>query len=198
MIHARKILSENENKYKDPILEGIRQILNLKNLKSIPINLIEEVRIGTTIATNALLTRSGTKTALFITEGYKDALKIGNQTRPNIFARNIITPDTIYYKSYEITERISSNGKILTRQKQFASHHLDIGKNFSVNLLRFHSIDDYLLFLWNLLHDPPLNPVPLLKARPKADQFLHLLIFPIYSIFIYFLLNVYILRNILY
>ena len=113
-IFTRKILSENRQFYDDPVIEGIRRILNVKGSDTIPANLIEELRIGTTVATNALLTRSGAKTALFITKGYKDALTIGNQTRSNIFARKIISPRTIYDEVYEIDERISSNGKIIT------------------------------------------------------------------------------------
>ena len=113
-IFARKILSENRQFYDDPVIEGIRRILNVKGSDAIPANLIEELRIGTTVATNALLTRSGAKTALFITKGYKDALTIGNQTRSNIFARKIISPRKIYDEIYEIDERISSNGKIIT------------------------------------------------------------------------------------
>jgi len=112
-IHAKKILSDNPKIYDDPILEGIRQILNLKSSTQIPNYLIEELRIGTTVATNALLTRTGSKTALFITKGFKDALKIGNQARPNIFARNITLPNTINEKTYEINERLSTNGKVL-------------------------------------------------------------------------------------
>jgi len=114
-IHAKKILSDNSKIYDDPIIEGIRQILNLKSSTQIPNDLIEELRIGTTVATNALLTRTGSKTALFITKGFKDALKIGNQARPNIFARNIILPNTINEKTYEINERLSTNGEVLEK-----------------------------------------------------------------------------------
>ena len=124
-IHAKKILSDNPTLYDDPILEGIRQILNLKSSTQIPNYLIEELRIGTTVATNALLTRTGSKTALFITKGFKDALKIGNQARPNIFARNIILPNTINEKTYEINERLS------TRWKSTRRVGCQKGKNFN-------------------------------------------------------------------
>ncbi|PPR26844.1 MAG: Acetophenone carboxylase gamma subunit [Alphaproteobacteria bacterium MarineAlpha9_Bin1] len=114
-IHAKKVLSDNPHIYKDPIIEGIKQILKLKNKDNIPSHLIEELRIGTTVATNALLTRTGSKTALFITKGFKDALKIGNQSRPDIFARNIKLPKPINEKTFEIFERLSKDGKVIDK-----------------------------------------------------------------------------------
>ena len=114
-IHAKKVLSDNPHIYKDPIIEGIKQILKLKNKDNIPSHLIEELRIGTTVATNALLTRTGSKTALFITKGFKDALKIGNQSRPDIFARNIKLPKPINEKTFEIFERLSEGGKVIDK-----------------------------------------------------------------------------------
>ena len=73
-------------------------------------SLINEVRIGTTVATNTLLTKTGDKTCLFITKGFKDSLKIGDQSRPDIFARKIISQTTLYDTVYEISERISNKG----------------------------------------------------------------------------------------
>ena len=81
-IHAIKILSQSLS-YKDSIVEGIRQILNLKQGEVIPHDKVERIRIGTTIATNALLERKGATTALLITSGFKDLLEIGNQARPS-------------------------------------------------------------------------------------------------------------------
>ena len=110
--YSKKILSNNTKDKKDASLEGIKYFLK-KYEHEINYNNIKEVRMGTTVATNNLLTKKGENTALFITKGFKDALKIGNQSRPNIFARGIKNTNPIYKKVYEIDERISHNGKII-------------------------------------------------------------------------------------
>jgi 5-oxoprolinase (ATP-hydrolysing) len=115
IFHTKKILSHNPFFYKDSIIEGIRKFLRTKNNNKICSSLINEVRIGTTVATNTLLTKTGDKTCLFITKGFKDSLKIGDQSRPDIFARKIISQTTLYDTVYEISERISNKGKILVK-----------------------------------------------------------------------------------
>ena len=110
--HTKKLLSHNPSTYKDSIIEGIRNFLEIKKNEKLPSQIINEVRIGTTVATNTLLTKTGEKTCLFITKGFKDSLKIGDQSRPNIFARRIIPNETLYKATYEIKERISNNGKV--------------------------------------------------------------------------------------
>ncbi|MDB9971644.1 hydantoinase B/oxoprolinase family protein [Alphaproteobacteria bacterium] len=115
IFHTKKILSHNPSFYKDSIIEGIRQFLKIKTNKNICSDLINEVRIGTTVATNTLLTNTGEKTCLFITKGLKDSLKIGDQSRPDIFARKIILNKTLYDAAYEISERLSDTGKVLVK-----------------------------------------------------------------------------------
>ena len=115
VFHTKKILSHNPSFYKDAIIEGIRQFLKTKKNKRICSNLISEVRIGTTVATNTLLTKTGDKTCLFITKGFKDSLKIGDQSRLDIFARRIIPHKTLYDNVYEIPERLSNTGKVLVK-----------------------------------------------------------------------------------
>ena len=95
-IHTSKILSDS-SAYLDPVVAGVRQILNVHGDDKIPLHKIERVRIGTTVATNALLERKGSKTALLVTRGFGDLLEIGNQARPEIFDLSIIKPDQLYH-----------------------------------------------------------------------------------------------------
>ena len=102
-----KLLSENPQQYTDAPLEGIRQIIHeVTGNLNIPNELIEWVRLGTTLATNAFLERKGTKSALLITKGFGDLLKIGKQNRPHIFELNIEKPSPLYESVIEIDERV--------------------------------------------------------------------------------------------
>jgi 5-oxoprolinase (ATP-hydrolysing) len=102
-----KLLSENPQQYPDAPLEGIRRIIHeVTGKPNIPNELIEWVRLGTTLATNAFLERKGTKTALLITKGFGDLLKIGKQNRPHIFELNIEKPSPLYDDVIEIDERV--------------------------------------------------------------------------------------------
>ena len=95
-LHARKLLSENPEAYRDAAIQGIRDLLGVGAGAPIPSHLIGEVKMGTTVATNALLERKGDRTALFTTRGFRDALKIAYQARPDIFAKEIILPEQLY------------------------------------------------------------------------------------------------------
>ena len=105
-----KLLSENPERYQDAVIQGIRDILSLADNHPIPTEKIEVVKMGTTVATNALLERKGDRTVLLTTKGFKDALRIGYQNRPNIFARQIILPSMLYESVIEVEERYDSNG----------------------------------------------------------------------------------------
>ncbi|MEY3867008.1 MAG: hypothetical protein RLZZ338_899, partial [Cyanobacteriota bacterium] len=109
-----KVLSENPERYQDAPVEGIREILGLKSNQPIPPHTIDAIKMGTTVATNALLERKGDRVLLLITKGFKDALRIGYQNRPNIFARHIILPEMLYEQVIEVEERYSAQGEILT------------------------------------------------------------------------------------
>ena len=111
-LHSHKLLSENQQQYPDAAIAGIRHILSLSSSAAIPAGQIDSVRMGTTVATNALLERKGTPTVLAITKGFADALRIGGQNRPDIFALNIRLPDRLYSHVIEIPERITASGKI--------------------------------------------------------------------------------------
>ena len=113
-IHTCKILSQSSS-YQDSIVEGIRQILNLGDGEIIPSEKVDRIRIGTTIATNALLERKGANTALLITSGFKDLLEIGNQARPSLFDLSIVKPKQLYASVTEVDERLDSRGNIVEK-----------------------------------------------------------------------------------
>ena len=114
-ISTRKLLSENSAQYKDAAIQGIRNLLNLKDADSVPIDQIDSIKMGTTVATNALLEREGEKTLLAITSGFSDILRIGYQQRPQLFSLDIQLPDMLYSEIVEIEERVDINGKIIKK-----------------------------------------------------------------------------------
>ncbi len=113
-LHALKVLSDNPGAYEDAALEGIRRMLGLKSTDPIPPERIAFVKMGTTVATNALLERKGEPTVLVITKGLKDQLEIGYQARPDIFAKKIIKPEMLYTRVVEANERVRADGTIET------------------------------------------------------------------------------------
>lgn len=112
VLHARKVLSENPEAYRDAAVQGIRLHLGLPTGAPIPTGLISEVRMGTTVATNALLERKGEPLALVTTRGFRDALRIGYQERKNIFATEIIKPEALYKDIVELGERVLADGTV--------------------------------------------------------------------------------------
>jgi 5-oxoprolinase (ATP-hydrolysing) len=110
---THKLLSDNPTRYADAAVEGIRRLLDLEPDDPVPAAAIDQVRMGTTVATNALLTRGGERTALVITKGFGDALRIGYQNRPKIFARHIELPELLYERVVEVDERITADGKVI-------------------------------------------------------------------------------------
>ncbi len=111
-VRTSKILSESLS-HGDPIVEGIRQIFGLNLNQQLPLEKIERIRIGTTVATNALLERKGSKTALLITDGFRDLLEIGNQARPSLFSISILKPTQLYHSVREVSERLDADGNII-------------------------------------------------------------------------------------
>jgi 5-oxoprolinase (ATP-hydrolysing) len=110
---VHKLLSENPDRYLDAPLQGIREILGLPPEALIPADQIAVIKMGTTVATNALLERKGDRTVLVITRGFRDALRIGYQHRPDIFARHIVLPEMLYEQVIEVDERHSAQGEVL-------------------------------------------------------------------------------------
>ena len=111
-LHALKVLSENPGAYRDAAVHGIRQHLGLGPRDPVPAGVVGEVRMGTTVATNALLERKGERLALVTTRGFRDALRIGYQERKKIFATEIIKPEALYSEIVELDERVLADGTI--------------------------------------------------------------------------------------
>ncbi|MBE9030866.1 hydantoinase B/oxoprolinase family protein [filamentous cyanobacterium LEGE 11480] len=111
---VHKLLSENPEQYADAAIAGIRALLNCPEPLPLPREQIAAIKMGTTVATNALLERQGVPTVLLITQGLGDALRIGYQNRPQIFARQIVLPEMLYGRVIEVNERIDATGQ--TRQ----------------------------------------------------------------------------------
>src|SRR3974390_2473988 len=93
---AHKLLSEQPNAHRDAAVQGVRDLLGLVPRAPIPPGAIGAVKMGTTVATNALLERKGERTLLLTTSGFRDALRIGYPARPKIFARQIIKPEMLF------------------------------------------------------------------------------------------------------
>ena len=108
-----KLLSENPDRYQDAAIQGIRDILGISSNQPIPTEEIEVMKMGTTVATNALLERKGDRVLLLTTKGFKDALRIGYQNRPDIFARHIVLPSMLYEQVVEVNERYDAKGNEL-------------------------------------------------------------------------------------
>ncbi len=122
---AHKLLSENPEAYTDAAVQGIRDLLGLKPGEPIPAGRVGAVKMGTTVATNALLERKGDRTLLLITKGFRDALKIGYQARPKIFARHIIKSDMLFERVAEVDERVRADGTV-EREPDLAAVRADL------------------------------------------------------------------------
>jgi 5-oxoprolinase (ATP-hydrolysing) len=118
---THKLLSENPEQYQDAAVAGIRRLLGLEADALIPAELVEAVKMGTTVATNALLERKGERTALLITKGFRDALRIAYQNRPRLFDRRIVLPELLYEEVVEIDERVGANGEMLQQLDEAAA-----------------------------------------------------------------------------
>jgi 5-oxoprolinase (ATP-hydrolysing) len=108
-----KLLSENPDRYSDAPVAGIRQLLGIADGEAIPTEAIAAIKMGTTVATNALLERKGDRTVFVVTRGFRDVLRIGYQNRPDIFAREIVLPEMLYERVVEVEERYSAGGEEL-------------------------------------------------------------------------------------
>jgi 5-oxoprolinase (ATP-hydrolysing) len=111
---THKLLSENPEQYRDAAVAGIRRLLGIAAGEAIPAELVEAVKMGTTVATNALLERKGEPAALAVTRGFRDALRIAYQNRPRLFDRHIVLPELLYQSVIEIDERIGAHGEVVT------------------------------------------------------------------------------------
>src|ERR1700735_2808061 len=114
-LHTDKLLSENPSRYEDAAVEGIRRLLDLSPGEPITPLKVACVKMGTTVATNALLERKGERTVLVITKGFRDALRIATQARPRLFDRHIVLPEMLYERVIEAQERAAAHGEIILR-----------------------------------------------------------------------------------
>ncbi|HQR72392.1 MAG TPA: hydantoinase/oxoprolinase family protein, partial [Burkholderiaceae bacterium] len=110
---THKLLSDNPEQYRDAAVAGIRHLLGLSTADAMPVERIASVKMGTTVATNALLERKGEPTVLVITRGFRDALRIAYQNRPRLFERCIVLPELLYAQVVEADERIGAHGDVL-------------------------------------------------------------------------------------
>src|SRR5258708_32146218 len=112
-IVTHKLLTQNPGRSQVAALAGISQLLGVADGAPIPGDRIEAVKMGTTVATNALLERKGDPTVLFITRGFRDALRIAYQNRPRLFDRHIVLPELLYAKVVEVEERVGARGEMV-------------------------------------------------------------------------------------
>jgi 5-oxoprolinase (ATP-hydrolysing) len=110
---THKLLSDNPEQYRDAAVAGIRHLLGLKAGEPVRADVVACVKMGTTVATNALLERTGEPTLLVTTRGFRDALRIAYQNRPRLFDRHIVLPELLYSAVVEAQERVSAQGDVL-------------------------------------------------------------------------------------
>ncbi|HEY9028420.1 MAG TPA: hydantoinase/oxoprolinase family protein, partial [Burkholderiaceae bacterium] len=130
---THKLLSENPEQYRDAAVAGIRHLLGLKPGEPVTPALVECVKMGTTVATNALLERKGEKTLLVTTRGFRDALRIAYQDRPRLFDRHIQLPELLYSQVIEASERVSAHGEVLQALDE-AALRADLQRAFDAGL----------------------------------------------------------------
>src|SRR6516164_2782483 len=130
---AHKLLSENPGAYRDAAVQGMRDLLGIAGGEPIPQGRIGAVKMGTTVATNALLERKGERTLLLITKGFRDALKIGYQARPKIFARHIIKPQMLYERVVEVDERVRADGTV-EKEPDLAAVRAELSAAFAAGI----------------------------------------------------------------
>ncbi len=132
-LHTLKLLSENPEHYRDAAVEGIRRLLGLPAGALITADQVECVKMGTTVATNALLERRGDRTLLVTTRGFRDALRIATQARPRLFERHIQLPELLYERVIEADERVDAQGDVVVALDE-AALRADLQSAFEAGL----------------------------------------------------------------
>jgi 5-oxoprolinase (ATP-hydrolysing) len=123
-LSTHKLLSENPQRYRDAAIAGIKTILGLDAAQPIPAGLVDAVKMGTTVATNALLERKGERTLLVVNRGFADCLRIGNQARPRLFDLAITLPSMLYQEVAEISGRVGVDGEEIEHLDETAARHM--------------------------------------------------------------------------
>ena len=181
-IVTHKLLSENPDRYADAALQGIRDVLRLEPGAPLPVADVAAVKMGTTVATNALLERKGEPTLLVATEGFADALRIGYQSRPRLFALRIDLPDMLFDRVVEARERVGPRGDVLVPLDRDAARR-DLERAFAaglrsvaVALIHGYRHPDHERAIGDIARDVGFTQVslshevsPLMKLVPRGD-----------------------------
>ena len=179
---THKLLSENPEQYRDAAVAGIRYLLGVGRDDALPVARIDAVKMGTTVATNALLERKGERTALFITRGFRDALRIAYQNRPRLFDRRIVLPELLYAKVVEVDERVGARGELVLALDEAGSRAalqaaFDEGfRSIAIVLMhgyRFHDHEERLAAMAEAIGFTQVSVShrvsPLMKLVPRGD-----------------------------
>ncbi len=179
---THKLLSEDPERYDDAALAGLRAVLGTAPGAPFPVNSVAAIRMGTTVATNALLERRGEPTVAAVTGGFRDVLRIGNQTRPKIFALHIELPEPLYSRVVEIGERVRADGTVerpldLERARRDLQAAFDEGfRSLAIVLMHGYAHHAHEVSLAELAHQIGFTRVsashqvsPLIKFVPRGD-----------------------------
>ena len=179
---THKLLSENPGQYNDAVTQGIRDILGLAPDECLPTDRIAAIRMGTTVATNALLERQGEPTLLVTTRGFRDQLKIGYQTRPDLFALDIRLPEILYREVLEVDERMDAHGNVLkpldeSKARRGLQEYFGLGlRSLAIVLMHGYRYHRHELALESLARDIGYTQIsvshkvsPLMKLVPRGN-----------------------------
>jgi 5-oxoprolinase (ATP-hydrolysing) len=181
-IVTHKLLSEDPERYEDPAVEGIRRLLEVPRDEAISPQLVEVVKMGTTVATNALLERNGEPTVLLVTKGFRDSLRIGYQNRPRLFDRHIVLPTPLYTKVVEVDERLGARGNVIrpldirTLRAQLQGAYQEGFRTLAVVLMHAYRYPVHEAQIERLAHDVGFTHIsvshkvsPLMKLISRGD-----------------------------
>lgn len=179
---TRKLLSHDPGRYDDAAVAGIRLLLGLDPGEPVPVDRVAAVRMGTTVATNALLERQGEPTVLLITEGFRDALRIAYQNRPRLFDRHIVLPETVHERVIEVPERIDAHGRTVRPleldpvRRQLRVAHADGLRSAAVVLMHGYRHPDHERAVAEAAREAGFTQVssshevsPLIRLVPRGD-----------------------------
>ncbi len=181
-LETHKLLSENPEHYQDAAAQGIRELLRLPPDQAIPAERIDSIKMGTTVATNALLERKGERTLLCTTRGFRDALRIAYQNRPRLFDLHIVRPELLYDRVEEIDERVSAHGKIVDEldventRKKLSEAYADGIRSVAIVFMHGYRYPDHELRVAELAREIGFTQVstsfetsPLMKLVSRGD-----------------------------
>ena len=181
-LETHKLLSENSEHYRDAAAQGIRELLRVPPDDPIPAEQIDSIKMGTTVATNALLERKGERTLLCTTKGFRDALRIAYQNRPRLFDLHIVRPELLYDRVEEIDERMSAQGQIVSdldiesTQKKLAQAYANGIRSVAVVFMHGYRYPEHELKVADLAREIGFTQVstsfetsPLMKLVSRGD-----------------------------